>query len=219
MEFNNIGKYFMEEILHVHCQLPQAKSQSFLMERASQYVPTTTAVVRYRALCDKSMHPNVAAQAKDLFNEAFREEVKARLKNADCCAPTSAGVAAGSSGCPLASHNNNDGPPRKKSKTSENRTLENLDERLTLKDLTTAKEKITSLVSIKAKLTATTFRLTNAAKAFVCRSLQAPIECLTKHFEGDIDGFCQKYPNFTHTTFGKKCCCGEAVLDGTNQVD
>ena len=88
-----------------------------------------------------------------------------------------------------------------------------------LKDLTSAKEKITSLVSIKAKLTATTFRLTNAAKAFVCRSLQAPIECLTKHFEGDIDGFCQKYPNFTHTTFGKKCCCGEAVLDGTNQVD
>ena len=49
---------------------------------------------------------------------------------------------------------------------------------------------------------------TSAANDFFKKSIHPVMKCLENHFQGDVEAFATKYPEYAHTSFAKKCCKG-----------
>jgi len=210
-----IGKFFVEELLHINPEQSNSKSPSYLIQRSLDYVQTLAPEVEFEAYC-ATKHKDEATKLRRIVNSTVVHRVKAIAKGGsnDAACP-GASTTANQTG-----HQTGDEPqeqqepPSKRAKTGNNkRVLDDLDERHTLRELTSAHDKITCMMRImerieEAKTAKNPIKMTSGAKSFVSRSLLLPIKCIRTHFGGDVVAFCQKYPDFAHTTFSKSHCCG-----------
>ena len=213
-EFEQVGKYFVEQLLKIWPEQSAAKSPPFLMEKAAEYVATLAADEEFRAYC-RTKHPDEAAHVKWIVNAAVAQRVDAALHQwiEDGTVAVAADATAANESDGTAQERQEERPP-KRAKTGDNKSkLEDLDDRHTLKELLTSPvEKITCMQKIMARIKEASdsnrpLKMTSGAKSFVSRSLGPPLRCLEAHFKGDVEAFCQKYPNFNHTTFVKGHCC------------
>ena len=217
MDFVQIGEYFVKDLLHVMAEHPTAKSPSYLMLRSLDYVKTEDPEQSFQAYCCR-IHPAEAVNLKQVVNSTVAHCIKTiNRSEADAKLPPALSQAEqGISGSRVG--HAQEGPAQKKAKSDNNNdtSVDNLDERKTLKHLTTAKEKIICMVRImervensqaEAKKTKRPFKMTSGAKSFVSRSLKPAINCVKTHFGGNTDAFCEKYPSFNHTTFSANHCC------------
>ncbi len=216
MEFVDVGKYFVTKLMRILPNNPMSTSSMYLMNAAKTYIQTSSADERLQAVCDQ-LSPTLAMETKQVVvvkaMEIFDELLRTRESNATHTAPPSE-VA-------------NNPAPAKKARTesveharapseSHRNNKNNLDERNSLKHLTTAKEKIQCMQRIEASKPPSFSNLTTGAKSFVSRSLTPTLTCLSKCFKGDVDAFCIRYPTYTHTTF-KHCCPAPPIADTLDQ--
>jgi hypothetical protein len=88
-----------------------------------------------------------------------------------------------------------------------------LDGRKRLKSLKSGTEKMNCLFEIKSAydgVDSTT--VTENARVWVISTLDPIIGCYKNHFDSNLELFVQKWGNFSHSTFKKKCCNGS--IDG-----
>jgi hypothetical protein len=121
---------------------------------------------------------------------------------------------------PLSSNpnaNQNANPNSKRTSPIEN-VLNDLPERKQLKSASgelTAQEKIEIIKEIEEKKTSWG-KLTSGAKTFRSKFLTPAMNCLENHFDGDLQKFASKYPDFKHTLFPKQCCNGKGLCCSTD---
>ena len=204
MEFVDVGKYFVTKLMRILPNNPMSTSPMYLMNAAKAYIQTSSADERLQALC-KKLSPTLAVEAKQIVvmkaTETFEDLMQARDSFTAHTAPPPSGY---------------NPAPAKKARTdskeqetgatvSRQQLKTNLDERNSLRHLTTVKEKIQCMQRIHASKPETFSSLTAGAKSFVSRSLTPTINCLMGCFNGDVDAFCTKYPKYNHTTFKHSC--------------
>jgi hypothetical protein len=85
--------------------------------------------------------------------------------------------------------------------------LDDLPSRHNLRNMKYAKEKVVCMMAIEAERPREWSKMTSGAKSFVSKFLMPTASCVEKHFNGNIDAFCAKYPNYTHTKFPAEHCC------------
>ena len=95
-------------------------------------------------------------------------------------------------------------PPTKKQKVAKN----DLVERHELSDLQ-PRQKIESMLHLWNDRNNWSKPLTSGAKSFNVKYLGPAMSCLQAHFNGNVDAFLAKYPDYKHTTFPKECCGGK----------
>lgn len=84
-----------------------------------------------------------------------------------------------------------------------------LDLRHELKNMATALEKVQAMVSLEDERASGS--LTGNAKSWASKFLKPVVNCLKHHHNGDVGAFVAAFPNFSHTTFPKRHCCGEGT--------
>ncbi len=207
-EFVAVGEYFVTKLMGISPNNPMSRSPMYLMHAAKTYIQTSSADEQLEAVYCQ-MPPKLAAQTKKCIALKVKEKVEEHKR-------TEASFAALAT--PPTERVNNPAPA-KRAKTDGNRerTMKyNLDERNTLKNLTTVKEKIECMQRIQASQPPIFSSMTTGAQSFVSRSLTPTLTCLEKCFKGNVAAFCAKYPDYKHTTF-KHCCPPPAAEKGAEE--
>ncbi|KAI3650647.1 hypothetical protein MP228_004128 [Amoeboaphelidium protococcarum] len=80
----------------------------------------------------------------------------------------------------------------------------NLDDRLTIKNLKSTQEKLDVVLRLAQIIPQDHNELTEGARAFA-NQIRSILNCLKNHFNGSVDQFASKYPKLAPSTFKNKC--------------
>jgi len=185
-QFAEVGTYFVTDILHIRPDLTIARDAKYLMNRSLDYVVSEDPEVAMQKYCNR-IHPNDAKFIMQSFNTALENRFKAvRRSESDA---TNHHVE------PIQTEQHEEQPrPTKQSRTAA--SDKDLDDRHTLQNLTTTKEKITLMITIwerletlksEAKQHKVPLKMTSGAKSWVSRSLKPAITCVKNHFGNNSD--------------------------------
>ena len=100
--------------------------------------------------------------------------------------------------------------PRVASNEGGSNSKNDLPNRLGLRNMATAREKIDVMARIWEEKD-NWGSLTSGASSFVKKYLRPAMNCLHDHFGGDKERFCEKWPDFNHATFPTTCCAGKGT--------
>jgi hypothetical protein len=212
VEMKDLPVFFVEKMLGIHENNPRRKDPRYLLEAAYKYVTSDGPEKRFRQI-QNTLHPDTARELSDVMGDLVLHRVRAVLKqpqlalNALEVPPLSSNPNA----------NQNANPNSKQTAPIEN-VLNDLPERKRLKSASgelTAQEKIEIMKEIEEKKTSWG-KLTSGAKTFRSKFLTPAMNCLENHFDGDLQKFASKYPDFKHTLFPKQCCNGKGSSCSTD---
>jgi len=96
------------------------------------------------------------------------------------------------------------GPPAKKQKVEPN----DLSSRHALVKSQDPRTKLEAMVNLWKDKPNWSKPLTPRAKSFFIKFLAPVMNCLERHFQGQVDALLVEHPQLQHTTFPKKCCSG-----------
>jgi len=203
--FDEIGSFFVEQILQVSQWHPMAKSPKYLMEVAESYVAKKPPDQRIKDICAR-FGPVIGGE----LMEAISDYSTSLLKESRKREREQSGLVVKSI-LPMTETKIPQIPPAAKvAKLTEDPNINNgaLDDGVlvlknSLRYLATAKDKVTCMLSIEAKRR----EGEKVEKTFVSKFLTPTVKCINDHFNGDIVAFCTKYPKYTHTTFRAMHCC------------
>jgi hypothetical protein len=214
-EFRDLPEFFIRECLGIGAQHPRAQDAHFLLECAANYVTNDEPEKQFQQEV-KDMHPNKKRKLETIVGRLVIQRTRAVVCRSHGPGPVS--LAMTTMAMPPASKRlaadgdggDDDGQaslgPTRPISTS---TKNDFPERHGLKQNgLNALEKIKTMLSIYKKHELRPRILTEGAKSFFKKFLHPAINCLNNHFDGDVEAFARRYPNFKHTLFPKQCCKG-----------
>jgi hypothetical protein len=195
MQFEQLGDYFVRQLLRVGQDNPLASDTRFLINTALEYIGADSPCQQFRDFIAE-LHPDKAAQLQLIVDGLLNLQVKKLLQNE--------GLAVATVGLVLqAADDTAVQPPNKKQRVEPN----DLPGREQLRHMATSIEKVAMIK--KLDVDKATTPLTPGAKSFVYKHLTPIINCLAKHFGDDEMLFAEAYPHFSHTIFASTCCNGK----------
>jgi hypothetical protein len=210
LAFHELGPMFVRKHLQIQSGHQLEKDPIFLMEEAQSYTKRAgvTATEKLKTIA-KDLHPDKAAELLETFNLAVSENVQAALVDPDLARAT---VGIPCSGAAVGLHDTLE-RPSKKARVDVASLLPpaidpNIPERLSLRQLQTAREKVDCMLKIAKDRKQLAGKATTAAKDFCKKYVNPVLNCIERHFQGNVDEFCVTYKLFDHTTFPVKHCCG-----------
>jgi hypothetical protein len=201
-----LPEYFVHDILQIPKKHPKAKDVHFLLNAASTYVPGDEPEQLLLALT-ATMPPVLAKETIQVVGLVVNKRVRTIMDHshkgsipvalaAMIMPPTTAGDKV-----------EKEEPPKKKLR----QTVNDLPDRHVLKTQTSPQEKIQCMKLIHENILPG-IELTSGAKTFRIRFLNPAMNCLEKHFDSDVNAFCNKWTKFQHTLFPKECCSGKGTV-------
>jgi hypothetical protein len=209
-EMKDLPEFFVRECLGIGAQHPRAKDTHFLLDCAAKYVTNDEPEKQFQEEM-KDVHPDKKRKLETIVGKLVIQRTRAVVhRSRDDRGPVSFAMTA--LAMPptkrLAVDGLNDdgqaslGPPSTSTKND-------FPERHGLKQNgLSALEKIKTMDSIYKKHQLRPTKLTEGAKSFSKKFLHPAINCLQNHFDGDVEAFARRYPDFKHTLFPKQCCKG-----------
>ena len=212
-EMKDLPEFFVRECLGIGAQHPRAEDTHFLLQTATNYVKNNEPEKQFQELTE-DMHPDKKCKLETCVGALVIQRTRAVV----CCSGEGQGtvsLAMTAMAMPPVkriavdhSDDNQQAASGVPASTSTSRTND-FPERHGLKQNGfSALEKIKTMDSIYKKEQLGTMKLTEGAKSFCKKFLHPAINCLNNHFNGDVEAFARRYPNFKHTLFPKQCCKG-----------
>lgn len=197
-----VGTYYVRTLLGVSESNPLGKNISFLISKAMrQGIDSVDPDEKLKQFIEKNIaQPEKASELLSIFGACVKKQVRGIVNASDQELLLARSVAVVP---PLPAGILVQQPPKKKQKVSND-----LVERHKLSDLR-PREKLESMLNLWNDRNNWSKPLTSGAKSFNIKHLTPVMNCLEAHFDGNVDAFLEKYPEYKHTTFPKECCGGK----------
>lgn len=211
-----VPDYFVRDILGVSETNPLAKQIPYLIDVAMKHGMNLDPDREIEKWIAENVHPDKADQLASLIGKVVRKHVENIVNTSD--ENNNLLLARSVAAIPVptveATTFMNE-PSSKKRKASAEKN--DLSDRHSLNTLDTAREKVEMMVTLWETKPTWATPLTPGAKSFVIKFLTPAMNCLAKHFSGDVSSFVEKYQDFKHTTFPTKCCNGKGTSCGVEK--
>lgn len=217
VSFPELPTIFVRQYLGVAENDPFARDPVYLLGLAKQKAKSQKSVADEIEEFVADLHPDRAQRLRNIVGRACQQHAEALLdaqrdaheRSMDVVSAVAQENAARLAALESQTSTTNSAPvAMSKKRQRDEESEDDLDERKKLRSMKTTKEKVMLMKSIHEKKP-NWGKLSSGARTFCSRYLTPVMCCLTDHFDGDIDRFCSTWgTNFSHTTFGEKCCSG-----------
>lgn len=209
VETAQLGSFFVVELLGITSTHAFAKDPVFLVRTALGYVGKENSTrQRYEELLN-SLPTEIAHSLRSVVDNMLLERLRGILQNNQVATLVAALPAAASPASTTVPVSTSEAVSQSKKKRCLKSSKNDLEERHHIKDASNTEQKITKMKEMYDVRGNWDKPLSPGAKSFVTKHLVPAMRCLEVHFHWNITAFCEKYPDFNHTTFPTKCCNGK----------